>query len=128
MNSISDHARWLALGEEAGVGFLEGPSLSVVSDTFRSPIKGYNYEQIVLQNNKEQGMWAGECYEQGVMNELLKNKYKNNVYIDYNSLFYNKIHYNKNFDYSNKKLFFLHLAGHSSSQRNNIMVNLWIII
>lgn len=38
-----------------GVGFLEGPSLSVVSDTFRSPIKGYNYEQIVLQNNKEQG-------------------------------------------------------------------------
>ena len=75
-----------------------------------------------IKNNKEQGMWAGECYEQGVMNELLKNKYKNNVYIDYNSLFYNKINYNENFDYNNKKLFFLHLAGHSSSQRNAIMV------
>lgn len=27
------------------------------------------------------GDWAGRCYEQGIMNELIKNKYKNNLYV-----------------------------------------------
>jgi hypothetical protein len=55
INALGGHIIRHGVTPIGGVGFFEGPSLSVVSDTFRSPIKGYNYEQIVLQNNKEQG-------------------------------------------------------------------------
>ena len=33
-------------------------------------------------NGKEQGFWAGICYEQGVMNLLIREKYKDYTYID----------------------------------------------
>jgi hypothetical protein len=35
------------------------------------------------------GDWAGRCYEQGIMNELLKSKYKSNLYIVEEYLFMN---------------------------------------
>jgi hypothetical protein len=55
INALGGHIIRHGVTPIGGVGFLEGSSLSVVNDTFRSPIKGYNYEQIALQNNKEQG-------------------------------------------------------------------------
>jgi hypothetical protein len=33
-------------------------------------------------NGKEQGFWAGICYEQGVMNMLIREQYKDYTYID----------------------------------------------
>jgi len=33
-------------------------------------------------NGKEQGLWAGICYEQGIMNLLIREKYKDYTYID----------------------------------------------
>ena len=74
-----------------------------------------NKEECIV-NNKEQGRWSGLCYEQGYMNALIKNKYSNNVYIDYSKTFiHNKTSYVKaNFDYSG---LFVHLAGFSNENR-----------
>uniref|UniRef100_A0A6C0IB09 Nucleotide-diphospho-sugar transferase domain-containing protein n=1 Tax=viral metagenome TaxID=1070528 RepID=A0A6C0IB09_9ZZZZ len=61
-------------------------------------------------NGKEQGIWAGICYEQGVMNLLVKTKYLKNTYLDYEKIFiYNKNIFNTPTDYS--KNFIIHLAG-----------------
>ena len=44
-----------------------------------------------ILNGKEQGIWAGSCYEQGVMNLLLREKYNNNYYLDEGELIKNII-------------------------------------
>lgn len=35
-----------------------------------------------IKDGKEQGGFSGPCYEQGVMNKVIKSKYKDDVYID----------------------------------------------
>jgi hypothetical protein len=62
--------------------------------------------------NKEQGLYAGICYEQGIMNILLKNtKYSNYVYVsnDKNFIFNDSVYYNKNTIDNN--IFIHHLPG-----------------
>ena len=70
-----------------------------------------------VHNNKEQGIWAGICYEQGVMNLLIREKYKN-TYIDTeNKYFFNCTPTSK---YDSFKTVFLHLAGWGNESRANI--------
>jgi len=70
-----------------------------------------------IYNNKEQGIWAGICYEQGVMNLLIREKYKN-AYIDTeNKYFFNCTPTSNCEDF---KTVFLHLAGWGNESRANI--------
>ena len=69
-----------------------------------------------ILNNKEQGVWAGICYEQGIMNMLLKTKYKNYFYLDKDKTFIFNNNYDNTTNYDNN--FILHLAGHTNKSRN----------
>ena len=70
-------------------------------------------------DGKEKGLWAGICYEQGVMNYLIKKnkKYRNNTYVTKTNIIYNtSSKYNKYYtDFS--KYYILHLAGTSADVR-----------
>lgn len=77
-----------------------------------------------IKNNKEQGLWAGICYEQGVMNVLCRSQYRDYTYIDQeNNIFSNwsssVIKHNK----QNKQNYglFLHLMGSDNTERVKIM-------
>ena len=71
-----------------------------------------------IVNNKLQGNWAGECYEQGVMNYLLKGKYQKDYYLDNDQLFIlNQIWPYQNF---NKIPLILHLAGWPAEKRREV--------
>jgi len=73
-----------------------------------------------LVNGKEQGFWGGICYEQGLMNLIIREQFNNYTYVDKESeLFYNK----NNIMKSKKKGVFLHLLGHSSDARANEFKN-----
>jgi len=79
-----------------------------------------------IKDGKEQGIWAGECYEQGVINNLIRtNKYKNKVCIDVEELFIlnlSKLVENipKIIKKPIEKLgFILHLPGQSLNDRVN---------
>jgi hypothetical protein len=67
-------------------------------------------------NNKYtlNSIWAGECYEQGVMNELLKTKYKNNIFIIPYSFVLNNSKLSKNTVIS-------HIYGDKENTYNEIM-------
>lgn len=58
------------------------------------------------------GFWAGLCYEQGVMNELIKSKYAANTAIVPNYFFMNTRHCTPE-----KNTFILHLNGRSEDAR-----------
>ena len=71
-----------------------------------------------IKNGKEQGVWSGECYEEGVMNNLIRtNKYKNNIYIDINKDFI--YHKTRLISPYNKIRFITHLPGYTSNERAN---------
>jgi hypothetical protein len=72
-----------------------------------------------IVDGKEQGPWAGMCYEQGVMNLLLREKYNNNYYIDNDSEFIINI---PNITTNNMPGLSLvtHLPGFSNEKRENI--------
>jgi len=73
-----------------------------------------------IVNSKEQGFWAGVCYEEGAMNILLKGKYKNYVYVD------NKydIIYTPIGSVGNKpSALILHLAGSKNEKRYEVFKN-----
>jgi hypothetical protein len=65
--------------------------------------------------------WAGECYEQGVMNELLlyNDNYKNNVYVDYDQEFIYNYSVNRPRNYENTNALIVHLCISSSNEREN---------
>jgi hypothetical protein len=84
-----------------------------------------NQKECVDSNNKLKGAWAGECYEQGVINKLIlsennkyKNKYKNNTYIDYSQDFICNYDYKGGKDYNNNETaLIIHLSISSSNTR-----------
>jgi hypothetical protein len=70
-----------------------------------------------IVDNKEQGDWAGICYEQGVMNLLVSSTYRKNTHIDYDT----EIVFNSNNNFKVKKLpFILHMCDKSEAHRNKI--------
>lgn len=71
-----------------------------------------------IVNGKEQGKWAGECYEQGVMNKLVvSNKYKNNVFIDHEHSFILTHITVSLFSMETKMPLIVHLATHTPAYR-----------
>lgn len=64
-----------------------------------------------LGNYTLKGNWAGQCYEQGIMNELIKTRYFN-----YFKLFQNYIVFNYNIP--NTNCFILHLYGEKKVKTN----------
>jgi len=69
-------------------------------------------------NGKEQGFWAGICYEEGLMNILIKNKtFENHVFIDVDNTFILNLLRKEEI---NKDLIFLHLPGWSNNEREEI--------
>ena len=76
-----------------------------------------------IKDNKEQGPWAGECYEQGVMNELIKSNKYNNVFIDSEQLFIVTRLSNTPSEFYNKIGFILHLSGLDNNYRSSIFKN-----
>jgi hypothetical protein len=65
-------------------------------------------------NGKEQGMWAGMCYEQGVMNKLIREKYNKEYYLDEGDLIRNIIDFDINKDYK------LSLITHLPNSKNDV--------
>jgi hypothetical protein len=70
-----------------------------------------------IVNNKEQGLWAGVCYEEGAMNKLLKGEYKDYVYVDDN---YDIIYTPICFVDKKTSALILHLAGAKNKERYEI--------
>ena len=102
----------------AGVFFIKN---SEVGKNFISDcIKYLKDHPKCIVNNKEQGMWAGICYEQGVMNTLLKEKYKEYVYVDNKyDIIYTPI---SNMNTKTSALI-LHLAGSKNQKRYEVFKN-----
>lgn len=78
-------------------------------------------------DNKEQGPFAGACYEEGIINILAKSdQYKNNVIIDMDNEI--MMHYIFPVSIPQKRLIFLHLAGQNNQFRaktfNKILNNI----
>jgi hypothetical protein len=79
----------------------------------------------INSDNSLNGPWAGECYEQGVMNQILlfSNKYTNNTYIDRKQeLIYNYSSVKPN--YYNSPSLIVHLCGVDSKKRTSFFSNL----
>ena len=77
-----------------------------------------NLPLCVDDNNKETGLWAGVCYEEGLMNILIKGKkYSRNSHIDRNKYILNIIG-DKVPKIENQ--FILHLAGWDNTKRKEI--------
>jgi len=78
-------------------------------------------KECVDDDNKLKGGWAGECYEQGVINKLIlsnNSEYKNNTYIDYSQDFICNYDYKGGKDYNkNKTALIIHLSISSSNTR-----------
>ena len=70
-------------------------------------------------NDKEQGFWAGICYEEGIMNILVKDdKFKNNTFIDLDcSFIVNNIGTSAKIE---NGIIFLHLAGYTNDKREKV--------
>jgi hypothetical protein len=70
-------------------------------------------------NGKEQGFWASICYEEGILNLLVKSdKHKNNIFIDMDNTFI--LHHLNPFNQIDNNIIFLHLAGYPNDQRKKI--------
>lgn len=55
-----------------------------------------NYSCIINNKHTLNGVWAGECYEQGVMNKLIKTKYKENTFKISESFVTNSVYLSEN--------------------------------
>jgi hypothetical protein len=77
-----------------------------------------------IVNNKEQGQWAGICYEQGIMNELYRSdKYNSEIYVDKERVFvYNDCFksYIDDLKIVKEYPFIVHLCGISNENRSNL--------
>ena len=71
-----------------------------------------SFPKSICMNNDGtlKGKWAASCYEQGIMNILIANKYQTAVTILPNSLIYNK-------DICKNDVFIMHLYGSSNDKR-----------
>jgi len=79
-----------------------------------------------IKDGKEQGIWAGMCYEEGVMNKLIKTKYRNNTYLDKNAELVLTVQEGVTDDYNSiyTKPLFVHLNGNSNEVRNEVFKRL----
>jgi hypothetical protein len=69
-------------------------------------------------DNKEQGFWVGICYEEGLMNIIVKSKlFENHVFIDTDNTFILNL---LRTEQVGKNLIFLHLPGWSNKERENV--------
>ena len=68
-------------------------------------------KNICTKNNKLNGLWAGMCYEQGVMNHYIRSKY-----LKYTTILDKKIINNSN--KCNYDSFILHYFGKTTGERN----------
>jgi len=77
-----------------------------------------------IKDGKEQGPWAGICYEEGIMNKLIKQKYSKFTYLDKNADLVLTVQEGvvKDLDYNNiyGHPLFIHLNGHSKETRNEV--------
>ena len=69
-----------------------------------------------ILDGKEQGMWAGACYEQGVINILLHEKYNKDYYFDEGDLIKNIINFDINKEYNLSLI--THLPNSKNDNRN----------
>jgi len=70
------------------------------------------------------GEWAGRCYEQGVMNELYRTKYKNDIHVDNSRRFiYNDCYNSYVNDLKRFTPFIIHLCGIDNSIRSSVFKN-----
>ena len=67
-------------------------------------------------NGKEQGFWAGICYEQGVMNLLAREQYKEYTYIDTKYLLNLPYSMGKKYNKDSDAIV-VHLAGYPNNIR-----------
>jgi hypothetical protein len=65
--------------------------------------------------NKLKGNWAGTCYEQGVMNILIADKYSNNTTVLPNDIIYN-------FGKCRNNVFIMHLYNSSNDARDKCFI------
>jgi hypothetical protein len=68
-------------------------------------------------DNKEQGVWAGICYEQGLMNLFLREKYKDYTFVDIDMDYVLNTMDVYNSRYNINRPIILHLAGHKNNVR-----------
>ena len=108
---------FLIKNSQIGINFLE------------DCLKKLNSRSWCIIDNKEQGMYSGICYEEGIMNELLKDEtsdYYENSILDYSrDLFESKTNqdYLENFNNNNNNqnnytALIVHLAGFSNDDRS----------
>jgi len=71
-----------------------------------------------IKDNKEQGLWVGTCYEEGVMNLLIRDKYYKSTYVEKNDRIVNLLYDDDKKDFN--KTIVLHLAGWGNESRANI--------
>ncbi len=91
-------------------------------DFINDCIKTLNDRPYCIKNGKEQGEWAGECYEQGIMNELVFGRYHKYSYVDYKSELIYSDWANGYIDVlkKDKKPLIMHLCGIPNHVRANI--------
>jgi hypothetical protein len=73
-------------------------------------LKSFN-KKCIKSNGQLHGEWAAICYEQGIMNILIADKYFKNTTVLTNDLFFN---YNR----CNNNVFVMHLYASSNAYRN----------
>jgi len=79
-----------------------------------------NDKDTCIINGKEQGVWAGICYEQGVMNLLIREKYSKYTYVDTDNTIFKNIPDGLGANYNFDNSIIIHLAGHPNDVRENI--------
>jgi hypothetical protein len=100
-------------GHCAGVFFIKNsePGRSFINDC----ITYIESKKECIKNGKEQGIWAGSCYEEGAMNLFLYERYSKNTYCDNNNLFILNLAQN-----SSKRALITHLGGFKNDIRSEV--------
>lgn len=105
--NILNSGLFLIKNSEKGIQFLE------------DCINDINNKDECIKDGKEQGFYSLGCYEQGIMNELIKNKYSEFVYVDYSKQLIDNISNKLPFMFSTDyKGLFVHLPGYPDDKKN----------
>jgi hypothetical protein len=85
---------------------------SLIGKQFLSDCINNIQPRCINKNGTLKGLWAASCYEQGIMNLLIKNKYYKNTTILSNDIILN-------YYLCNKNVFIMHLYANSPMDRYN---------
>jgi hypothetical protein len=98
----------------AGVFFIKNSDVGL--NFLRDCLETIKVRPHCIKDNKEQGQWAGPCYEQGVMREWIRTKYREFTYVDVDH------HYiiNSPMKIYDKESQIYHMSGLSLSQKNTL--------